>query len=156
MKFFYNNIIENKVGNILGNMSFCEKICTIDDIIYIIFKCSSTNTKTALPSTCKTLYNLLKSKTKFALNQDSLRCKLNSNNILKINCVNIDCHDIGGCIGYSTFVYLDDKITINKEISRYIPYCKNCTHKHVNYGDTFMKLIIHNKEKMTYYIIYSI
>ena len=133
-------------------MTFYEKICTIDDIVQLIFNCSnSIDTKTALPCTCKLLYNLLQSKAKFALHQDNLRLELNPNNIQyipKINCVNKDCDDIGACMGYSTFVYLkvysDYKIGINKEITRYIPYCKNCTHKYVNYGHTKIKPIINN------------
>jgi len=131
-------------------MTFYEKICAIDDITRLIFNCSdSIDTKTALPCTCKLLYDLLKSKAKFALHQDNLRCELNQNNIPyipKINCVNRDCHDmvasIGGCMFTYLKLYSDYRISDCKEVVRYIPYCKKCTHKYINWGNTINKPII--------------
>jgi len=93
-------------------MTFYEKICVIDDIIQLIFNCSgSIDTKTALPGTCKLLYDLLRSKAKFALNQDILRFELNPDNIQyipKIDCVNRECDDLGVgiCIGYTVVYYI--------------------------------------------------
>lgn len=142
-------------------MSFNDKICNLD-IINIIFKLSdSVDTKTALPCVSKSLYTMLKRKAYFALNQDNLRLELSFNNlkllnlkllnvnkIIKINCINKECNDICGCLGFTSFIYSDneDKILNNDNyiivysrnetvINRYIPYCKECTYKFVNFGD---------------------
>jgi len=133
-------------------MTFYEKICAIDDIVQLIFNCSSSiDTKTALPGTCKLLYDLLRSKAKFALNQDILRFELNPDNIQYIpknDCVNIECDDMVACIGYC--IVYDLKLNPDyrrecKEIIRYIPYCEKCTYKYVNFGHTIEKPKIYNE-----------
>lgn len=135
-------------------MSFNDKICNLD-IINIIFKlCDSIDSKTTLACISKTLYKLLQSKVYFALNQDNLRLELTFNKIIKINCINNDCNDICGCLGFTTFIYsekqdnlFDDKNNIiaysenEKIINRYIPYCKECTYKFVNFEDRNKSII---------------
>ena len=136
-------------------MTFYEKICAIDDIVQLIFNCrTSTDTKTALPCTCKLLYHLLQSKATIALHQDNLRYKLDPDNIQyipKIDCVNRECDDLGVgiCIGYTVVYYLklDSNYIRNdcKEIIIYIPYCEKCTHKYVNFGHIIEKPIIYDE-----------
>lgn len=129
-------------------MSFNNKICNLD-IIDIIFKlCDSIDSKTALACVSKCLYKMLRSKAYFILQQDNLRLELKFNKIVKINCINNDCDNILECLGFTTFIYsekqdnlFDDKNNIiaysenEKVINRYIPYCKECTYKFVNFGD---------------------
>ena len=135
-------------------MSFNDKICNLD-IINIIFKlCDSIDSKISLACISKTLYKLLRSKAYFALNQDNLRLELTFNKIIKINCINNDCKDISGCLGFTSFIYADkiDSLLDNNDniiaysrnesiINRYIPYCKKCTFQFVNFGDRSKPII---------------
>jgi hypothetical protein len=136
-------------------MSFYNKLCNLD-IINIIFNfCNSIDSKTALPCTCKYLYDILRSKAYFVLHQDNIRLELSFIKLLslqKIYCVNNNCNNSALSLGFSTFLYSEpmnrDNFSLNfvensKKINRYIPYCKKCTEKFVNYGDRNKPIIFY-------------
>lgn len=125
-------------------MSFYDKICNLD-IMNIIFKlCDSIDSKTALVCTSKYLYKILRSKAYFALHQDNLRLELTFQTIVKINCIDNECDDICACIGQTTFIYANEqqqRVADKATITRYIPYCRKCTDKFVNFGDRSKPII---------------